>query len=710
MKKYIILFTTMMLCIMLSAQTQQGYVKTKGRLANDGSVIPGQGLKGATVSIKGRTAVLVNADDGAFSFPVPEAQFRVDSVKKKGYQLVDMDALSKTYKHSANPVYFVMETPTKQMEDQMEDFNRINSSQQAMISQLRAEVKQLKAQNKINEEEYSRRLSEIAEMQSESQKLVCEMAERYSKMDFDQLDEFNRQVSWCIINGDLIKADSLIKSKGSMAERSAELDNLHKANSEVRTDLEKSEQLEAKTLEDFAADCYSLFEICKLKHENDSAAYWLELRASKDTTNCQWLNQLGIFITEYLAQYDKGLSYFNKAIEQTIQEEGELNESVADLYNNIGYVYEELGNYDKSLEYYNKALAIWIALQKDNNPGAATTYNNIGGVYYALAEYDKAFQFLQKALLIRKSVFGENHPKVALSYSNIGVMYKYYNRQDKTKAFEYYNKALTILENNFGENNPNVATCYQNIGVEYYHQDNYEYALKNLQKSLSIRKIILGESHPDVAYSYHNIASVLFDQCEYDKAIEYEIKAVTILESIFEENHPEVATAYTKLGLSLYYTKHDYILALDYLNKALAIRKAVLGENHPKTISTQYSIDCVKYQQAIANNIITEYREDKCFTATIIEGETPASQQGMSGEYILLEYADWNQDSSTSMFDKNDELRGQSKNLLVMKDGIISEHHFENAIGAQFGVKYIGKEEKQRINKAYEEWKKQNRK
>ena len=49
------------------------------------------------------------------------------------------------------------------------------------------------------------------------------------------------------------------------------------------------------------------------------------------------------------------------------------------------------------------------------------------------------------------------------------------------------------------------------------------------------------------------------------------------------------------------------------------------------------------------------------------------------------------------------------KDILVMKNGIISRHHFENTIGIQLGFKQVGKEEKQRINKAYEEWKKQNR-
>ena len=58
MKKFYLLSIALMLGIMLSAQTQQGYVKTKGRMVN-GQHVPGQGLKGATVSIKGRTAVSV---------------------------------------------------------------------------------------------------------------------------------------------------------------------------------------------------------------------------------------------------------------------------------------------------------------------------------------------------------------------------------------------------------------------------------------------------------------------------------------------------------------------------------------------------------------------------------------------------------------------------------------------------------------------------
>lgn len=69
MKRVLLISTFLLATLIASAQTQQGFVKTKGRLDAQGKLIPGQGLKDATVSVQGRTAVLVNNDEGKFSFP-----------------------------------------------------------------------------------------------------------------------------------------------------------------------------------------------------------------------------------------------------------------------------------------------------------------------------------------------------------------------------------------------------------------------------------------------------------------------------------------------------------------------------------------------------------------------------------------------------------------------------------------------------------------
>ena len=113
-RKAILLFIFSVLTLCTGAQTQSGFVKTRGRMVN-GTHVKGQGLTGATVQIKGRTSVLVKNANGSFSFPVTTKNFLIQAVKKNGYQLVDADAAPKTYPYSEAPLFLIMETPAQQM-------------------------------------------------------------------------------------------------------------------------------------------------------------------------------------------------------------------------------------------------------------------------------------------------------------------------------------------------------------------------------------------------------------------------------------------------------------------------------------------------------------------------------------------------------------------------------------------------------------------
>jgi type II secretory pathway pseudopilin PulG len=80
----------------------------------------------------------------------------------------------------------------------------------------------------------------------------------------------------------------------------------------------------------------------------------------------------------------------------------------------------------------------------------------------------------------------------------------------------------------------------------------------------------------------------------------------------------------------------------------------------------------------------------------------------VEGNNVLVdEFADWNQDCDMSLFGRADELRQSPKDIVVLKEGVISRHHFENKLGISFGVKQITKDEKQQINQAYKKWKEQ---
>ena len=299
--------------------------------------------------------------------------------------------------------------------------------------------------------------------------------------------------------------------------------------------------------------------------------------------------------------------------------------------------------------------------------------------------------------------------------------------KDAEHLYQLYTIALAKFDNEKAAHYIEIRAALDTTNVEWQNQagqfiesrqGDYSLALSYYQRVLRQSLLQYGEESEWTASGYNNIGLVYDEQGEYTKAMDFIQKAMIIREKVLEPEHLDVAQSYNNIG-SAYYYLGDNTKALEYLQKAQVIYEKVLGSEHPDVIAIQKTILAVvsnSYQNLITAintpnedlETISRFRRlmsECCFIATILDGDCPARQQGMTGEYILIEFADWNQDSTKSLFDKNDELRGLPKDLVVMKDGVISCHHFENTIGAQLGIKYVGIEERQRINKVYEEWK-----
>lgn len=605
MKRILIISILLLGAFIASAQTQQGFVKTKGRMDANGNLVPGQGLKGATISVQGRATMLVNQDNGAFSFPVVANKFRLDSVRKKGYQLVDVEACPKTYAVSRNPLYIVMETPEQQLWDQVAAERKIRRNLQQQLQDKEKELERLKSQKKLTDEEFNKALRKFYQDQESNEQLIRDMAKRYSELDYDQLDEFYRQVSYCIENGELVKADSLLQSRGDITEQVADIKQRGQTLREKRSQLDKAETVQQIDIEEAAKRCFGYYETFKAQHLNDTAAYYLELRASLDTTNVDWQLDAGNFIRIYLANFDKALSYIQMGLRQSQRQNEEEPHRTALCYNEIGMIYRNQGDYKNALDYYTKALAVWESVFSPNHPDVATSYDNIGVVYYKQGDYEKALTYHNKALSIRKTIFEENNPDVATSYNNIGSVYE--SQGEYEKALEYYNKTLNIGKNVLEENHPNMASCYNNIGFVYSKLGDYEKALEYYNKALGIRKTVYGENHPEVASSYNNLGSMYARQGDYDKAVDLFSKALAIKKSILGENHLDVAYSYNNIGV-VYYTQGNYEKALEYCCKALAIREFVLGENHPDVAYSYNNIGSIYRGMKDVEKALSYYR------------------------------------------------------------------------------------------------------
>ena len=280
-----------------------------------------------------------------------------------------------------------------------------------------------------------------------------------------------------------------------------------------------------------------------------------------------------------LAYYSESLYYCMKVLAIREKVLPENHPDIAEIYNNIGCVYDKLGNHKQALEYLKKALTIRIKVLPENHPDIATSLDNIGGVYVQLGEYEKikqALEYCLKALTIKKKFLPENHPDIATLYNDVGSVY--YKLGDHKQALEYYLKALAVAKKVLPVNHPNIATLYNNIGGLYGELGEHKKEINYYLKALVIRKKILPENHPDIATSYNNVGYAYCKLGE-NKSLKYSLKALVIREKILPENHPDLSMSYNNVGCA-YGQLGEYEKSLEYVLKTLKIQKRVLPKNH----------------------------------------------------------------------------------------------------------------------------------
>lgn len=523
MKKRILFLSALLIAVTCGAmaQSQKGFVKTRGRIVN-GKVVAGQGLTGATVHVKGRASVLVKNSNGSFSFPVTTKQFVIESVNKKGYQLVDADAAPKTYVHSPAPIYLVMETPSQLMEDKLEAERKLRRTLTKRLQQREDELEALKEQNRITQEQYNATMQQLYDQQESNEALVREMAEYYSRIDYDQIDEFNTRVSEFILAGDLAKADSLLRSKGDIDERIRKLNEHHNANVQARETLEKSEQAEQFSREDLAQDCFSFFRRFALDNKPDSALCYIEKRAALDSTNCQWQADAGSYLQkrgmtrQARKYYDRAL----KAARKMAADNPELYEPLlAKTLNNIALLYTQTADVAAAEPLFQESLALFKRLSSTDestySPYVASTLNNMAVLYSGnIDNSSRVEQLLQETLSIYMSQDNVEtfSPAVASIWNNLALLYDETGRYEDSE--QMYLKALDLygqLGQNTRAYDADYAATLNNLSALYFKDgsrlfDSHELLVEALDIYRRLAAVDAQQYSPLLAVALNNLS------------------------------------------------------------------------------------------------------------------------------------------------------------------------------------------------------------
>ena len=571
MKRLGVLLTMCSFAIGCWAQTQQGVVKTKGRMVN-GILVAGQGLVDATVTIQGGNSYRVQNKDGSFSFPVPKKTFLVQKVQKNGYQLVDPDATRKAYQYSPNTFYIVMETPDRQSEDKLAAERKIRRTLQRQLQQREEELEELKAQNKLTQEEYHKALLQLYNDQQNKEKLIADMAKEYAEMDYDQMDELNRQISDAILNGELTKADSLLRSKGDVNTRFAEVRKAQRAEAQEEAELAKrQENLAAskegtkKRLEDLAQDCKNYFDRFKISNQYDSAAYYIELRAELDTTRAEWSFDAGMFYKNQ-NNFSKGEIYLKKALsvyKRLAKDEDSLTymPKLADTYRNLSVIYEETQQFSIGEKMHTEALGICRVIALANSIyeiDLVRTLSRNSELYIRTQQFVKAEEYLSEALSIcRKWTDLDEGRKdeLATVLLNLSFLYVETKRYEEGEAFA--SEALDIYRQLTKEKPEEyesaLANSLNNLAIIYTSTNRFYDGEVLYKELLDIHRHMAKENpqayEPELARTLNNIANLYKDTQRYSES------ETTYLETldIYQRLAKEIPEAYDRFVARTYY-------------------------------------------------------------------------------------------------------------------------------------------------------------
>lgn len=594
----------------------------------DGIIVAGIRLQNAAVQPRDHQAVL-SGSDGTFTFITPSKTFSLQKVFKHGYVLADPDILSRQFSCSPSPLVIVLEKPEEQLEDRLIAERKIRRTLQRQLQAKEDELDSLRMVNQIAESDYRQALQELYAEQESNESLINDMVERYSKLDFDALNETNREISRLILEGRLSEADSLINSKGNLDERANNLRKLRAANDREEQQLKKRQKALDKRksmaqdeLDDIAQDCYNKFEIFKIQHQTDSATVYLQYRSSLDTSNIQWQLDVSWYLRQYVGDYDTSLFWAQRALNNAIAFHGKESPMTKECYEELGRLFEDLGNYDSALLSTKEVLAIseHIHINEDWHPDLAVGHSRVSMIYYDLGQYKEAKEECEKALRILDSIpydfeersiiynaagllfeelenyedalyyqqkaldsdiciFGEKHPALITRYNNLGTVYV--NINDLGNALKYLTASLDLAESLYDDVHPTIATCLNNIGTVYYLKKEYDNSLPFFRRSLDVRLKLFNEIHPDIASSYLNIGNAYGELKQYAESEHYIRKAIEIKSIIYGDDHPDLAGTYNSLGMTLLNQK-KYDEALPLFEKALRIRIDTYGEKSVK--------------------------------------------------------------------------------------------------------------------------------
>lgn len=208
----------------------------------------------------------------------------------------------------------------------------------------------------------------------------------------------------------------------------------------------------------------------------------LQALLQKDPSNFQARRELSILLAN---------DGFNEEALSNLEYLAKFFPDDAELFYNIGILYEKTQNLEKAKKSYQKAID--ISPQDD-------FYYNLGEVLVTLQDWDNAINAFKTVL--------KNDPKDGNCYFNLGLCYL--NKEETNFAIDNFQKATEL--------NPQDIYAHFYLGNIYQNNGLTNFAIENYNKVLKIS--------PDYSWAYFNLASIAYKNENYEEAKDFLLKTI----------------------------------------------------------------------------------------------------------------------------------------------------------------------------------------
>lgn len=292
--------------------------------------------------------------------------------------------------------------------------------------------------------------------------------------------------------------------------------------------------------------------------------------------NADLYNNLGFL---YQRQFDTEKAEYYLGLAAKYHEEAGIPSPLdyATVCQNLGLLLMDLAFVDEAEEYFQRAIS--LIQNSSNDPiRLAKAKSMLARLYEEAGEYEMAFELLQEQYQVFLSHSGSESPDYAEVCSYMGRIYLL-NGQP-AKAEEYFNKSTSIYKKLGTDFNLEHAETLEHLGSFYQKLGRYPEAEKTLKAALEMKRSVTDGSQALIIASLNDLGILYQELNNIPRAKEHFQQVVDESKKHMGTDHPFYATALNNLG-TIAQQQGEFNEAKAKFLEAISIYDKKYGPGHP---------------------------------------------------------------------------------------------------------------------------------